>query len=578
VQESAAGRTLPCPACGAPFVVQPLPRAADDFLPPTIDLAAGGPIAPATRVLEPVVYPRREIPWTLFAIGTGLCLVLGLILLGGWQAYKVVSALVEQSSSESGALATGDLGAGAVADVADQASADAAAAVAGAGKVIDRLAGAVSSSIELPKILTDTHERLADERARLKADYQKIREAFAAGQKADAARNLADLKLRTEDLAIRWFLLAPMTDAQRERLLPRLKDELQTGFGGNPIGEPDRAFDSDPEAGALAQKINEAERMLVIAASMAAVPSTPQGLVEEKLAEAAAAGRELCRQLYSVRSVADMDRVLPALQAQIAKMKDAAGAAGQSGGAGVDVTDAATLQRLAGLMIQISMAKYVGDHVNARLGKLASEGDASAVAGRLAGLMTEYETAQTASLTAAMGGQAPAGAAVVASVAPQGAPGFSVPDFGAPGVGRARFGLPPGFGPGFGPAGFGPPGGFGGPPAGFGGPGGVGGPPSTGNIDADFEDRRQAFAQANGADQILTVRASGGTEAQFKALEATIMRLVRPRGHSMNRVGERFQLCVLFAGEVERVAGSITVGKVTGTDAVARMITVEFKP
>jgi hypothetical protein len=54
-------------------------------------------------------------------------------------------------------------------------------------------------------------------------------------------------------------------------------------------------------------------------------------------------------------------------------------------------------------------------------------------------------------------------------------------------------------------------------------------------MDADFEAKRQAFIQRHGADQTLTVRASGGTEGQFRALEATIMRLVRPRGHSMSR-------------------------------------------
>ena len=50
VQESAAGQTLPCPACGTKFVVQPVARAADDFLPPSVDLAAGGPAFAALRI------------------------------------------------------------------------------------------------------------------------------------------------------------------------------------------------------------------------------------------------------------------------------------------------------------------------------------------------------------------------------------------------------------------------------------------------------------------------------------------------------------------------------------------------
>ena len=96
-------------------------------------------------------------------------------------------------------------------------------------------------------------------------------------------------------------------------------------------------------------------------------------------------------------------------------------------------------------------------------------------------------------------------------------------------------------------------------------------------MDAEFEAKRQAFIQRHGADQTLTVRASGGTEGQFKALEVTVMRLVRPKGHSMNRVGDRYQLSVLYAGDVERIARAITAGEVTDTDVNGRLITVKFK-
>jgi hypothetical protein len=96
-------------------------------------------------------------------------------------------------------------------------------------------------------------------------------------------------------------------------------------------------------------------------------------------------------------------------------------------------------------------------------------------------------------------------------------------------------------------------------------------------MDAEFDAKRQAFIQRHGADQTLTVRATGGTEGQFKALEVVIMRLVRPRGHSMSRVGAYYQLSVLYAGDVERIARAITAGEVTSTDVNDRLITVKFK-
>src|SRR4029453_18461855 len=97
-------QTLPCPACGTKFVVQPVARAPDDFLPPTVDLAAGGPIVPVTRVLDPAVYPRREIPWVAISVITGLCVVVLTIVFGSWKAYQAITAAIEETSVERGDL------------------------------------------------------------------------------------------------------------------------------------------------------------------------------------------------------------------------------------------------------------------------------------------------------------------------------------------------------------------------------------------------------------------------------------------------------------------------------------------
>ncbi len=589
VQESAAGQTLPCPACGTKFVVQPVARAADDFLPPSVDLAAGGPIAPVSRVLDPVVYPHRDIPWALIGIGTGLCLVLGLILFGGWQAFRAIDALVASASVEQGELtssAATEAATGAAADVADQVAADATAAVQGAGKAIDRIAGAVTDSIEVPKILPDSHERLADERDRLQAEYASIREGSASGTQPQM--KLLDLDLKVGDLAIRWYLLATMSAGERERLAARLKAFVGVGLSGKALGERDSAIAREP--GVIQLRWTERELSGVIA--LVLNPPQPAGQLEEKLAEAAGISRKVCRQLYGVRTLADLERVAPQVRDEIARTKEIGAAAAATDPAAFDGKDGTANFRAIQWLGQSGLVKFTGEHVGKRYGRelvarLSASGrdptmpdpEAQAFTKQLDALLKEYHLAH-ADVVKALGDRLPKDSP---SVAIADGPGFSPPGFG-PG-----FGTPPGFGPsGFGPSGFGP-GGFGptgfGPEGGF-GTGGVldGSNPhpspaafSNANLDAEFEAKRQQFAQQHGADGILTVRASGGTEGQFKALEATVMRLVRPRGHSMSRVGERYQLSVVFAGDVERIAAAITTGSVT-TDANGRLIVVDFKP
>jgi len=588
VEDSAAGQTLPCPACGTKFVVHPVARAADDFLPPSVDLAAGGPIVPATRVLEPVVYPYREIPWTLIAIGTGLCLVLGLILFGGWQAYQAIDAAVASATdgeSETDAAA-GDQAMRAASDVADQVASDATAAVKGASSVIDRLAGAVTESIDVPQILPDSHDRLADEYAQLRSDYLRVRDEFSAGNTGDTADKLTDLQLRTEDLAIRWFLLAPMTSEQRDRLQPPLKVQFERGRDGAAIGEPDKTFASDRAASVIAARLENSEKMLLLALSAAMMPPKPLSPLEEKYAEAAAASKEICRQLYSVRSATDLERVSPAVQSESARLRVAAEAAAQMGG-GLDLTNLEASQRMASFMAQVGMAQHVSEHVRTRFGlgvveaaqaastaeaRRAEEEKGSEFGSSIASLLADYSLAATQIMMNATRPKTPEGTTVaVTSVTTGGGPTINVPGFG----------MPPGFGPpGFGPRGFGPPPGFG-PSGGFGPSSGFGGGPAgaaaAANVQADFEAKRQTFVDRNGAEQTLTVRASGGTEGQFTALQATVMRLVRPRSHSMFRTGPQFQLLVAYDGDVEVIAGAITSGKVTSTDVTGRLIVVDFK-
>lgn len=577
VQESVAGQMLPCPACGTKFVVQPVARAADDFLPPSVDLAAGGPIVPVSRVLDPKVYPHRDIPWALIAIVMGLCLVLGLILFGGWHAYRAIDAAMASASIEQGELtssAATEAATGAATDVADQVAADATAAVQRAGKVIDRIAGTVTDSIDVPKILPDSHERLADERDRLQADYRRIRDGFVQGKPGETVGKLIDLQLRTGDLSIRWSLLAPMTASELDRLKPRLAESLKLGIGGQPIEEADPAFRSEPWVAATAAELNNAWKGIPLAISLSVEPPQPQTPPEQKCAELAAGSREVCKQLFSVRSVAELDRVTPTIQAEIEHLRTP----GPLAGAGIVSTEAPVVPHISRVLSQTIMVTYVGKHVVLRFArervdpaaaeedKLKENDEVKDFGIRLGKLLAEYEVAHFALVQATMQPRLPEGKPTVAtSVTPEGGPTINLPGFGGP------FGIPPGFGP---PGGLGPPPGFG-PPAGFGGP--AAGPRADESIDAEFETKRQAFAQANGADRIVTVRASGGSPTQFRGLELTLMRLIRPTSHSMHSIGTRFQMSVVFSGDVERVANAITTGKIVSTDVTSRMIVVEFK-
>jgi hypothetical protein len=474
--------------------------------------------------------------------------------------------------------------------VADQVAADAAAAVSGAGKVIDRVTNAVTDSIEVPNILPDSHDRCADERERLQADYMRIRDEFAGGKSSDTAKKLMDLQMRTEDLAIRWYLLPPMTEAERDRLKPRLFEQMQRGFGGNPLDKPDAAFDSEPSVSILAVNLNNAVRSVTLAIALSVSPPQGETPFEKKCAELADGSRELCRQFYSVHSPDDIERIAPRVQEEIARIKAMNDELGQSSGSAVNLSDEASMQRLSNLMAKIGMVTIVVNHVSVRYGRAqvdpsaseetrrAAEGKVVEFGKRLGLLVNEYQTAYFALAAGTLRGQSPAGSpAVATSAGPSGGPSFAVPGFGGPG-----FGIPPGFGPpaGFGPAGFGPSG-FG-PPAGFGEAGGFGPHPGPGdfsdaNIDADFEAKRQAFAQRNGADRIVTVRAKGGSGAQFRTLESTLRRLIRPTSHSMNSVGGRFQMSLTYAGDIESVAAAIRTGEVTSTDVNQRLIEVEFK-
>jgi len=596
-----AGQTLPCPACGTPFVVQPVARAPDDFLPPSVDLAAGAPIVPASRVLEPVVYPHYDIPWALIAIGTGLCLVLGLIVFGGWQAYRAIDAVIANSPSTQGELASSvasDLGAGAVADTADQVAADAAAVVSKAGKAIDQVAEAVTSSVKVPKLLPDTHARCASERAKLRAEINGLADSIRAGTlTVDQIPRLADLTQRLGDLTIRWHLLPPMTEAERESLAGQVTPaalNIDPDTGKANI----EGAKLDPTVGFLILHIGLTDMALAkVVEAQANGSPRPANELEQRNLDACQAIREASRHLFAVRAPADLERSLPLVEMEFARLAEMAGSLSALEGLSQD--DFAQGLKIYGPMLahEQMMYSFVESHVITRyaiqevgLPPASIATSSSDVAERynrfrislgqtslqLTSKKLEFHNAVSkarARLAPAALASTGAPSSDATSTLPDGGPVVAIP----PGLsGPSGFGIPPGFGPsGFGPSGFGP-------PTGLGGPGPFGPHPrpsdfSDANIDADFEAKRQKFAQDNGADRILTIRASGGSEGQFRALELTVMRLIRPNSHSMSRVGSRFQLSVAYAGDVERIAAAIQTGRVVNTDVSGRLIVVEIK-
>jgi DNA-directed RNA polymerase subunit RPC12/RpoP len=588
VQESAAGQTLPCPACGTKFIVQPVARAADDFLPPSVDLAAGGPIVPASRVLEPIVYPHRDIPWVAISIAAGLCVVLFAIVFGSWKAYQVVAAAIGGTSVEQGNLVRAvpaDLGTGAATDAVAGAAADAAHAVTTASQMIDKVATAVANPLLPPKRWPDTHTLCADESDRLIAELAELRADLPP---EEAVRKLTDLRIRMEGLSIHWYLLPTITPAEHKLLRERYADSAKRFLDVERSDPTKQVQINDP------QVLEAAGLLLPTISAYSAItesilqPIPTQNAWEEKHLEAAQIAREVCRSMHAVNGAADVNQVAAQVETQIARLKSArdelAGLTPPSAslfehGMIRDRYGYGGLSRIVGMVCDHAVDRFAiaqtGQPLRGPTGQAAAQ---SAVVQDLRRQLLEirqtWSSAQTAfdDVSRQTSAAAFARAGQSQPLGGSSAPGNSrLPPDGGPVVA-----IPPGFGPppGFGlPPGFGPTPGFGGPSAGFGGQG----PPTAESIDAEFEAKRQAFAQANGADRIVTVRASGGSPTQFRALELTLMRLIRPTSHSMQSVGTRFQMSVAFAGDVDRVANAITTGKVVSTDVTSRMIVVEFK-
>lgn len=588
VQESVAGRTLPCPACGTKFVVQPVARAADDFLPPTVDLAAGGPIVPVTRVLDPAVYPRREIPWVAISIGTGLCLVLLTIVFGSWKAYQVITAAIGETSVEQGELVRAlptDLGTGAATDAVAGAAADAAHAVTTASQVIDKVASAVANPLLPPKRWPDTHTGCADESDRL---LTELAESRADLPPEEAVRKLTDLRMRMESLSIHWYLLPSITPAEQKALRERYADSSKRFLESGRSDSTKQVQITDP------QVLEAAGLLLPTMAAYAEItesilqPIPTQNAWEEKHLEAEHIAREVCRSVHAVSGATDVKQATTQVETQVARLKTARDELAGLTPPNASLFEHGMIRDRYGFGGLSRIVNIVCDHAVDRFAIAQTgqplRGPTSQVAAQSAAvedlrrqlleIRKSWSSAQTAfddvsrqtsAATFARAGQSqPLGGTSApgkSRLPPEGGPVVAIP----PG-----FGPPPGFGL---PPGFGPTSGFGGPSPGFGGQG----PPTAESIDAEFEAKRQAFAQANGADRIVTVRASGGSPTQFRGLELTLMRLIRPTSHSMQSIGTRFQMSVVFSGDVERVANAITTGKVVSTDVTSRLIVVEFK-
>jgi hypothetical protein len=470
------------------------------------------------------------MPWGGIAIVAAICACLVIVVIGGRYAYHAISD-VWSARRPVGAAAPESSGNSALPNPLE---------------IVDRIASAVPV-----RVFADTHASCAAERERILSDARQLRDDLHAGiASQEATRRLIDLRMRIEDLAIRWYLLAPPTEEERKTIAQRLADQA---VQARDLAEADRSrpnVEADPGVAFAASGLLFAEMNLVSVLQAVYEAPLPVGPLEEKYAEVARSGREVCRLLYGVDSPAELERVTPLIQQEIDRIKAAKDQVAGIDASAFNGSDAGALVRIAHWGRQMMLAWFVTDHVVDRYalqqtGQVLRGGDAAQAPGvgqfqlQIRQLGAEFNTAQAAFQSAAMRGRMP----LMASGGP---PSFQWP-------------------PGFGPPGFGPEGPF-------------ARPPTLQEIDAkaeaEFEVKRQEFERLKGLQNMVVIRAQAARHTQLKALETEVKQLVRPQSFGFASFDTRLQMLLEFSGDVESLANSIQTGKVIRVDSAQRTITV----
>ena len=178
-----------------------------------------------TRVLGPAIIPKRrwlpdDVPWGGIAIFTGICVAVIGLAIGGYYATTAIGDAIASARPAAGngsattnstpASATG--GPGSPTGPTTPAS-SASSPLQAIKSAADSAANAAKSVAQFPaSVLPDSHTSCMAERDKLVAD---LRQAAAGLQdparQQQATQQCAEIIVKLQDLAIRWYLLPPMT-------------------------------------------------------------------------------------------------------------------------------------------------------------------------------------------------------------------------------------------------------------------------------------------------------------------------------------------------------------------------------
>jgi hypothetical protein len=316
------GKALPCPACGVKFLVTPLPVAA--YVPPPPDpILDAAPPPPPTRTLDPKVYPRMQwlpddVPWGVIATIAGV-VVLGIgLYIGARYAFDAVQQAMparQKGSDGAGATANGQP------TMPVTPPAGSAQAVVDAA---DKFVETISSGVKTPKLFGDTHASCLDERDKLAADVEQLgRQLQQNAGTSDLTVRAAELVLKIDDLAIRWHALPPMTSAERQAFIDRYADRAREIMEGRQR-EPIRIDATDDTAMSIWFELMLPEsRLSSVIRYASSPPEPPANVLEESYESIGRTCRELCRELSTVKTASDCQRLGPLVEQQVAEVNAA---------------------------------------------------------------------------------------------------------------------------------------------------------------------------------------------------------------------------------------------------------------
>ncbi len=291
------------------------------------------PMPATTRVLGPAIAPKRkwlpdDMPWGGIAIFTGICVVVVALAIGGWYASTAIGDAIASAGPAAGKGATttsSTPAASATAGASSPAnSTSPAAAVAAPLQALksaaDTAANAAKSVAQLPaSVLPDSHASCMAQRDKLAAEFRQA----AAGlqdpaRQKQATQQCAEIIVKLQDLAIRWHLLPPMTDGERQNFSERFQAE----FERFQRGERPEPFKVDVQNDAALAVMFELQPVQVALGDTLIFaynpPKPPANSADESYVKVSDACRQMCRESYAVRTVADCERIKPALAAQAA--------------------------------------------------------------------------------------------------------------------------------------------------------------------------------------------------------------------------------------------------------------------